>query len=140
MYLQEMQDRENVVHRLPVPPHSASFLVLLSIILIHPRLDLRNLIVNHLLHTRIDRTILSKHVAAVNAIWNELERGGGRARELATGLIDTRDGAVSPGVELAVGPDETCQVVGDVPASSVGVDVLNGLALGGTVCAWSREE
>lgn len=140
MYLHEIQNVKNDVKKLPVPLHSAGLLVLFSIKLIHPRLDLRNLIINHLLHARIDCTILGKHVAAVNAIWNELQRSVCGTCELTAGLVDARDGAVSPGVELAVGPDKTCQVVGNVPAPSVGVDVLDSLALGGTICAGSREE
>jgi hypothetical protein len=47
---------------------------LLCIILRNPRLDLRNLIINHSLHSRINRPILHNQLRAVEAPGNNLKR------------------------------------------------------------------
>lgn len=55
-------------------PSLSTCLLLLLVELLHPRLDLRNLVVDHSLHARVDRAILQDQVRAVKATGNDLER------------------------------------------------------------------
>lgn len=69
--------------------HHSPLLLLLGIILVNPDFDLRHLIINHLLYTSIDRSILRNHITAMNASGNDLDRGLWSSLKWSTGLVVT---------------------------------------------------
>jgi hypothetical protein len=73
--------------------------------LLHPRLDLCNLVINNLLHAGINRAVPNYQIGAVNALWDDLHRRIWRADQRAARAEFAGDARCSPGVEFAVGPD-----------------------------------
>lgn len=128
--------------RLTVLPLTSNspLLVLLSIILINPGLNLGDLVILHQLHTGIHRTGLGNQITAVDSTRNDLQRGVGGPLERATGLVIARHGRVLPRVKLAVGPDQTGGVACQIPALGEGVDIVDRLALRAAVRTWLGEE